>query len=408
MVLSNSFLPLLKFINKPSKIASVLDWKKVSGGSVLSLDIHRDRIGVAVAPHPSFSAHHFDDDYDHYGTECRTLEPIRLSTSRTGLAVAANNNDTICDTGDFKSASNGHNPHHLFSEDLKRVCRTRLLEICQEYNVCGMVVAWPLQHDTGKMGAACGRVLYTLERLFVPPVAKLQNEDGTGDGFNNSSSTQNEEEEQEMRALVSKLPPMCLWDPQHFQELQHQNPPKDPEQVVDSFGRCPAYAKAPPDKDAVYLASHEQYYHDESMVAAQVWQDFSRVHWPHLYKNDYDNYGFGEQQQHEYVIQDQEDLLRNSDVDNLHEDIADVVQEEANVEFSGTRRLGHTGRPLFQERRGSGRGNFHGSWGGIPSSVRTYKQSNASRSSHYNLNNYLVDHQEMDIKKERRIRKSLV
>ena len=391
MVVNNSLRPLLKLINKPSKIASNLDWKKVSGGSVLSLDIHRDRIGVAVAPHPSFSQHHFSDDYDHHGTGCHTLEPIRLSgidLSTTSASVGDENTVNHQHLSFSGSNSLSVNPHHLFSEELKRVCRTRLLEICHEYNVCGMVVAWPLQHDTGKMGAACGRVLYTLERLFVPPIAN-----------------QNEDEKQAMDTL-SKLPPMCLWDPQHFQELQSQNPPKNPEQIIDSFGRCAAYAKAPPDKDAVYLASHEQYYHDESMVAAQVWQDFSRAHWPHLYKNDYDNYQFEDGEQ------DDEDVFSSSDLNYLHDDVAEAVEEEANAQFANlTQRLGHTGRTLSQERRGTNRSKFHGSWGGIPSSVRNLKQSNSASprsTAHYNLGDYLVDSQEIDVKKERRIRRSLV
>ena len=38
-------------------------------------------------------------------------------------------------------------------------------DIVTQHNVCGFVVSWPLEQDTGKLGAKCGRVWYTLEAL---------------------------------------------------------------------------------------------------------------------------------------------------------------------------------------------------------------------------------------------------
>ena len=129
---------LLKVLTKPSKVASALDWKKVSGSTVLSLDIHKDRIGIAVASHPS------------YGIKCHTLEPITFESK------------------------------HI---EIDENCLNRLSQVVSQYKVCALVVAWPLQHDTGKMGAACGRVLYALEHLM-----ELN------------------------QTILSASRPMCLWD----------------------------------------------------------------------------------------------------------------------------------------------------------------------------------------------------
>lgn len=187
---------LMKVLETPSKkIASALDWKKVSGASVLSLDIHKDRIGLALAAHPS------------HGTEACTFEPIRLP--KKGKRMTSE-------------------------------CKARLADIVREHKVCGVVVSWPLQRDTGKMGASCGRVLHTLEHLL--------------DDTNN---------------IITPSRPMCLWNgvpSEHAKE--------------DEFGRCATYARTS-DK-AIHVASEEQYNQDENVVAAQVWDDFCRVHWPAL------------------------------------------------------------------------------------------------------------------------------
>jgi RNase H-fold protein (predicted Holliday junction resolvase) len=193
----------MKVLTKPSKVASALDWKKVSGSTVLSLDIHKDRIGIAIASHPS------------YGEKCHTLEPIRFKKNYVSIDDE---------------------------------CMDRLSRVIQENKVCAMVVAWPLQKETGKMGASCGRVLYALEEL----IEKSQN-------------------------LLTPSRPLCLWDSEHRIPRQLQ----DPEQSIDEFGRCASYCKT--SKKEEYRASEEQYYQDENMVAAQVWEDFCKVHWPELY-----------------------------------------------------------------------------------------------------------------------------
>lgn len=185
---------LLKVLTTPSKIASALDWKRLNG-SILSLDIHKDRIGLAIASHPSF------------GETPTSLEDIPL-------------------------AKRGH---------ATKECKERLAALAKDYRVCGVVVSWPLQHDTGRMGASCGRVLHTLDDLL---------EDST---------------------LCTNSRPLCLWDGDHSLP--------DPE---DQWGRCESYSRTS-DK-TVHRASEEQYNHDENIVAANVWADFCRSHWPELYQ----------------------------------------------------------------------------------------------------------------------------
>ena len=187
----------MKVLTTPTKIASALDWRKVSG-SILSLDIHKDRIGLAISSHPSF------------GEEVK-VETIPLPNRRGKLDDAA---------------------------------KERLVQVIKENKVCGLVVSWPLQQDTKRMGAACGRVLHTLEDLM---------EDST------SSS-----------GIVTPNRPLCLWDGNHT----------TPE-VEDEWGRCASYGGSATNK-TLHLASQEQYNQDENMVATKVWNDFMKAHWPEV------------------------------------------------------------------------------------------------------------------------------
>jgi len=186
---------IMNVITTPSKIASKLDWRKVSG-SVLSLDIHQDRIGLALASHPSF------------GEGTSTLEPIKLA--RKGRVTEE--------------------------------CKQTLSDIVKDHKVSGFVVSWPLQ-DTGRMGAACGRVLFTLESI-------LQDSN-----------------------IITPNRPFCLWDGNHAQR-----------DVEDGFGRSAVYSRTPSESKQIHKASEEQYFQDEGIVASQVWDDFFRVHWPDIHR----------------------------------------------------------------------------------------------------------------------------
>lgn len=184
---------LIQRLVSPAKLASTLDWKRI-GGTVLSLDIHKDRIGMALSSHPSIEE-----------------------------------NPEILDSIHFK----------FHDGKLPEQTKRRLESIADENDVCGIVVAWPLQKDTGHMGAGCGRTLHVLEELA-----------------------------EETNMLQNKRP-FCLWDSAHIQPS-----------CEDSWGRCTEYTRTS-NKDT-HIASLEQYAQDETVAAANVWDDFVQSHWPNV------------------------------------------------------------------------------------------------------------------------------
>ena len=111
-----------KALRAPSKIASALDWKKASG-AILSLDIGADRIGAAIASHPSF------------GDAPLALEeiPIKLET---------------------------RNNKRVLSSSVKE----QLQSIVKKHNISSFVVSWPVQKE-GRCGKQCGQVLFALDSL---------------------------------------------------------------------------------------------------------------------------------------------------------------------------------------------------------------------------------------------------
>lgn len=190
---------LVRMITPPSKVASALDWRKHTGGAILSLDIHKDCIGLALAKHPSIQE------------TATSLDPIPL-----------------------------YQKGKVAEQD-----KEYLADIIQSKKVCGVVVSWPLQEGTAKMGHAAGRVCHTLEDLL---------------GEDSESSAK----------IVSllKLKPLCLWDSEHARDAEPE----------DNWGRSPAYCRTSSRKE--YRASVEQYNQDEKVVATDVWDDFRTTFWP--------------------------------------------------------------------------------------------------------------------------------
>ena len=182
---------LLQSLISPAKFASKLDWKRL-GCRVLSLDIHKNRIGLALSTHPSLSE------------EPQTLETLRFQ---------------------FKSGK------------LPNETKQHLERIANENDVCGIVVSWPVQKDTGHLGAGCGRTLHVLEELA------------------------------EDTSVINDERPLCFWDSEHSKPCAR-----------DSWGRCPDYSRTS-DKNT-HLASIEQYGQDDNVMAANVWGDFAHMHWP--------------------------------------------------------------------------------------------------------------------------------
>lgn len=235
---------LLRKLIKPSKVASILDWKKTFDNTVLALNIHKNRVGIAVASHPSLDK------------PCIELEPLRFEDN------------------------NGNRKN--IAKSIDRHCLERFSDIIEKHKVCGIVVNWPMRRDTGKMGAACGRVMFTLEQLV-----ERSNEIMVDDPYANGNSIKN----QDRGGFLSR--PFCLWDAGHSNLMQQA----DPSKRVDAFGRCASYGKETHSFSSIrdqhqcnkvnqYFAAKEQYHEDELTVVLGVWDDFCREHWPDLYENN--------------------------------------------------------------------------------------------------------------------------
>lgn len=107
----------------PSRIASILDWKR-KGSVIMALDITEQRIGVAVAKHPT-----------------------------------PNNKVYALETISYMPMKNRHSLRRLEQND--RVA-SELEEVVEDYKVCAFIVGWPLQPD-GRSGGPCGKVLHLLD-----------------------------------------------------------------------------------------------------------------------------------------------------------------------------------------------------------------------------------------------------
>lgn len=140
----------MQFLATPGKVAAKLDWKKT--GSILSVDIGKHEIGMAVAPHPSSE------------NPIRTLPPLRLERTPLNTKTAENHKQAVT---------------------LTRNCVEHMASIVQEHKVCALLVSWPVQ-DEGRFGKPCGQVLHTLDSLL-----------------------------EESNSIVTKQRPVCLWDDRH-------------------------------------------------------------------------------------------------------------------------------------------------------------------------------------------------
>ena len=242
---SSSSRAILNVLTTPSKIASKLDWKRV-GGCVLSLDIKKDRIGLAVASHPSspssLSGLPSSSTYRSSSSSSSYLSPCSSATTLQSIKL-----------GRKGRISNNS--------------RQELANVIKQYQVCGVVVTWPLQRDTGKMGAACGRVLYTLENLLLD---------------DNNVPTN----------ILTPNRPFCLWDGRQMVKRKEDDDDgyddNENELREDGFGRSVAYSRVPSKSKTIHIASEEQeqrqQQQQQQQQAAQVWDDFFKTHWPDLHR----------------------------------------------------------------------------------------------------------------------------
>jgi len=224
---------LMKVLTTPSKIASALDWKKQIGGSIATIDFHVNRIGLTISHHPDNN------------TNDESLSSSLSSSSYYSIPMVKKGKQKIPDSS-----------------------RKQLSELVQDNKVCGFVISWPIQKDTGLMGASCGRTLFAIEELLQQShQSSLQSPQS-----HQSQSHQSEEKQNtnNSNSVFTVNRPICLWD------SIHEEQPK-----ADIFGRSSVYSRTSTKKE--HCASKEQYHQDESIVATKVWEDFVKTNWPDIY-----------------------------------------------------------------------------------------------------------------------------
>jgi hypothetical protein len=142
-----------------------------------------------------------------------------------------------------------------------------------------LLVAWPIQRDNGRCGAACGRVLHYLDHFLYGSGtgrASLSNRDND---HGNSSAVTDKDRTSSLAPLLHGLDsiPLCLYN-------VHQQFLLQPDE--DEWGRCAAHARAPPSTVTEHVASRDQYWTKQcdnsfqQSLATSQWLEFGRVHWP--------------------------------------------------------------------------------------------------------------------------------
>ena len=269
MIASKQHL-LAKSLVQPSKIANALDWRKMTGSTVLSLDIHADRIGIALAGHPSSSSPSSSS------TTTSSFQPHNNSSSSTSSIYHV---ESLPLYHQVHTDSKKNNNNNMKGQQVPLAeVRQRLSDIVRTHKVCGFVVSWPVQKDTGRLGAACGRTLHTLEQLLQMSSPSQPQQQDLVDGSSSSNRTTH---------IFSPSRPICLWD----STGAAKNQPR-----VDGFGRsvaftlssssssdsCSSFSSSSSSSSLpmVHSARQLQYHQDESITAEQVWEDFAKTFWP--------------------------------------------------------------------------------------------------------------------------------
>jgi len=222
---------LMNVLTTPSKIANALDWKKQIA-TIATIDVHADRIGLSISHHPSSSSGH-DESTSSLSSSSSSLLPSSLSSLFYSLPIRQK--------GKFKIPDSS---------------RQQLSDLVQENKVCGFVVSWPIQKDTGLMGASCGRTLFAIAELLLQPSSSLS----SSAAASSSVFTSNRK--------------ICLWDGGvHVHDDQIK---------TDILGRSSVHARTSNQKE--YRASKEKCRRDETIVATRVWENFVKTNWPEIYQ----------------------------------------------------------------------------------------------------------------------------
>jgi hypothetical protein len=202
---------ITKFLTSPNHVARVLDYQRAFG-AVLAMRITKNMMDLALTSHPT------QDTY------IQRLPSIPLQHVTIGNS----------------NSNNKRNIKTLHPSVVKE-----LQDIVEDWDVCGFVVHWPVQQESGRCGAPCGRVLHTLDQIASGNSKMLQNR------------------------------PVCLWlDGSSCAPAVQQD---------DAWGRSAVYAKTPSPDKTIHYASEEQYQDDaDGPVVAEIAADYMRCQWPEI------------------------------------------------------------------------------------------------------------------------------
>jgi len=222
---------LIKLLKTPSQLANSLDWGKQSK-TVATLHIGKDNIGMAISSHPE------------YGEPSQPILPaLKLELQAVDVPYCSSKGSHKKNDGSITCTTAATKQRKQLSPQTVRAIQ----DICDRHNVGSFVVVWPLQKE-GRPGAACGKVLHTLESLIA---------------VSNS--------------VLTPHRPICL-----FHNLESDEHLKYRE---DEWGRCAVYARST--NKTYHKASIQQYRIPEgcSFAAVDAWDAFCYHHWPEIYNN---------------------------------------------------------------------------------------------------------------------------
>lgn len=220
----------------PSKVANLLDWRKAVG-SVLSLDITCNRIGIAIAEHP-----------DQTTCESRALRPISFLPPQ-------DYRDTTPPPPVSSSSSSLHNKKNQVDID---AVTQQLESIVRTHRVCAFIVNWPI-HE-GRMGGDCGKVLQVLDSVI-----------------------------ERSNSVVTRKRPFTLWC-NHEKVSSYDSSSLS----IDEWGRSASFARAPAYYPGMRYSSktssddqiEETVYNDDddtsfdaSRIAANLLDEWVNNHW---------------------------------------------------------------------------------------------------------------------------------
>jgi hypothetical protein len=260
---------------------------------IVSLSIGRTHLDVTLATHPSrmepvqvlpsIALQHPTRHTDHDNSIARLQRQPLWSPS----TIQAQLFDSLAkylvddhDPSDASAAAAAAAAGPISSGSRQRMLVTPVV-------VAAVLVAWPIQRDTGRCGAACGRVLHYLDHFLYRNGGGGDTSDRRWD-FHRGAVVTNESRPLSLAPIVHGLHniPLCLYKSVHPDDLlllPHE----------DEWGRCAALARLPPSTVTQHVASRDQYWtsnerssnsdddDDDSMsLATRQWLEFGRTHWP--------------------------------------------------------------------------------------------------------------------------------